>query len=72
MTNAAKEWVEAGNFDSVIADSRRICEIESGDGDAHGLFPEFYVETGEWGTDEVAFRVLYYTGKRALYGTKRT
>ena len=32
---------------------------------------EFYVETGEWGTDEAAFRVFHYTGQRALYGIKR-
>jgi hypothetical protein len=24
-------------------------------------FLEFYVETGEWGTDEEAFRVFHYT-----------
>jgi hypothetical protein len=30
MTNAAKEWIEVGNFDSVTAAARRICEIEGG------------------------------------------
>jgi hypothetical protein len=72
MTNAAKEWIEVGNFDSVTAASRRICEIEGGDGDAHGLLLEFYVQTGEWGTDEEAFRVFHYTSIRARYGIKRT
>jgi hypothetical protein len=28
MTNEAKEWVEAGRFDSVTAAARRIIEIE--------------------------------------------
>jgi hypothetical protein len=28
MTNAAKEWIEVGNFDSVTAASCRICDIE--------------------------------------------
>jgi hypothetical protein len=52
MTNAAKEWIEVGNSDSVTAASQRIREIEGRDGDALGLFLEFYIETGEWGTDE--------------------
>jgi hypothetical protein len=60
------------NFDSVSAAFRRIFEIEGCDGDAHGLFLEFYVETGEWGTDEEALRVFHYIGKRALCGIKRT
>jgi hypothetical protein len=39
---------EVGNFYSVTAATRRIGEIEGRDGDTHGLFLEFYVETGEW------------------------
>jgi hypothetical protein len=46
--------------------------LRAGDGDAHGLFLEFYVETAEWGTGEEVFRVFHYTSKRALYGIKRT
>jgi hypothetical protein len=70
MTNAAKEWIELGNFDSVTAASRRIGEIEGRDGDARGLFLEFYVETGERGTDGEAFRVFHYTGKRRFTASR--
>jgi len=61
ITNAAKEWIEVGNL-----------EVEGRDGDAPGLFLEFCVETGEWGTDEEAFRVFHSTSKRARCVIKRT
>jgi hypothetical protein len=70
MTNAAKEWVEVGTFDTVTEATRRIRELE--DSDANGLFLEFYVETGHYGTDDEALRVFHYTGKRALYGIRRS
>ena len=70
MTNAAKEWVDIDTFATVTEAARRIAELE--DIPKNGLFLEFYVETNEFGTDEEAFRVLHYTGKRALYGIKRS
>jgi hypothetical protein len=53
----------------VTAASRRICEIEGRDGDTHRLFLEFYVEAGEWGTDEERSAS---SSKRARCGIKRT
>ena len=68
MTNAAKEWIEVGTFDTVTAAARRIREIEGrSDG---GIFLEMHVEI-DFGTDEEAFSVLHHTGKRALYGIRR-
>jgi hypothetical protein len=69
MTNAAKEWIEVGNFDSVTAASRGICEIEGRD--ARSVSGILRRSRG-MGTDEEAFRVFHYTGKRALYGIKST
>ena len=68
MTNAAKEWVEVGTFDTVTAAARRIREIEGRP--SGGIFLEMYVEI-DAGTDEEAFSVLQYTGQRALYGIRR-
>jgi hypothetical protein len=42
MTNAAKEWVEAGNFETATAAARRICEIEGRA--AGGIFLEMLDE----------------------------
>jgi hypothetical protein len=70
MTNTAKEWVDVDTFATVTEAARRIAELE--DIPKNGLFLEFYVETNEYGTDEEAFRVFHYTGKRALYGIKRS
>jgi hypothetical protein len=68
MTNAAKEWIEVGTFDTVTAAARRIRELEGrSDG---GIFLEMHVEI-DCGTDEEAFSVLHHTGKRALYGIRR-
>jgi hypothetical protein len=50
--------------------ARRIFELEGTP--KNGLFLEFDVETDEFGTDDEAFRVFHYTGKRALYGIKRS
>jgi hypothetical protein len=50
--------------------ARRIAELEGTP--KNGLFLKFYVETNEFGTDDEAFRVFHYTGKRALYGIKRS
>ena len=68
MTNAAKEWVEVGTFDTVTAAARRIREIEGRP--SGGIFLEMYVEI-DAGTDEEAFSVLQHTGHRALYGIRR-
>jgi hypothetical protein len=66
MTTAAKEWVEVGTFD--IA-ARRLREIE---GRANGgISLEMYFEI-DFGDDEEAFSVLHHTGRRALYGIRRS
>jgi hypothetical protein len=70
MTNAAKEWIEVGAFETVTAAARRITELE--DNPVNGIFLEFYVDTTPLGTDEEAFRVLHYTGRRAHYGIRRS
>jgi hypothetical protein len=70
MINTAKEWIDVGTFETVTAAARRITELE--DNPANGIFLEFYVDTTEFGTDEEAFRVLHYTGRRALYGIRRS
>jgi hypothetical protein len=68
MTNAAKEWVDAGNFETVQAAARRIREIEDYPGG--GLFLEMHIEFDS-GSDEESFGHLEHTGKRALYVVKR-
>jgi hypothetical protein len=68
MTNAAKEWVEVGAFDTVTDAARRIREIEGRP--SGGIFLEMFVEI-DAGTDAEAFNVLPHTGKQALYGIKR-
>ena len=67
-TNAAKEWVDVGTFDTVTAAAGRIRELEGYP--TTGVFFEFHVDT-EHGTDEEAFSVLHHTGRRALYGVRR-
>jgi hypothetical protein len=69
MTNAAKEWVEVGNFDTVTAAARRIRELE--DYPTTGVFLQFHVETEFFGTDDEAFSCLHHTGRRAFYGIRR-
>jgi hypothetical protein len=69
-TKADKDWVSVGTFGTVTEAARRIVELEGVS--KHGLFLELYVETDEFGTDDEAFRVFHYTGKRALYGIKRS
>ena len=68
MTNAAKEWVEIGTFETVTAAAARIRELE--DYPTTGVFLEIHLDT-EHGTDEEAFSVLHHTGCRALYGIRR-
>jgi hypothetical protein len=48
-TNAAKEWIEAGNFDSVRAAVRGVIEIEGTD--RMGIHLETHVDTTD-ATDE--------------------
>jgi hypothetical protein len=69
MTNAAKEWIEVGAFDTVTAAARRIRELEAYP--TTGVFFEVHVDT-VLGTDEEAFGVLHHTGRRALYGIRRS
>jgi hypothetical protein len=70
-TKTDKDWVHVGTFATVTEAARRICELDGAPKDS-GLFLEFHVETNEFGTDEEAFRVFHRTGKRALYGIKRS
>ena len=69
MTNAAKEWIEVGTFETVTTAARRIRELESYP--FTGVFFEIHVDT-ILGTDEEAFRLLHHTGRRALYGIRRS
>ena len=69
MTNAAKEWVEAGSVESVVAAARRIIEIEGYP--VKGIFLEMHVSTTAASDDE-AFGRLEHTGRRALYVVTRT
>jgi hypothetical protein len=68
MTNAAKEWTDVGNFETVTEAARRIRELEGRpDG---GIFLEMFVEI-DFGTDDDAFSCLQYSGRKALYGIRR-
>ena len=68
MTNAARDWVDAGDFETVTAAAQRIRELE--DYPVMGTFLQIYVDTGS-GTDEDAFSHLEHRGSRALYVAKR-
>ena len=68
MTNAAKEWVEAGSFETVIAAARHLRELE--DYPVTGVFLQIYADT-VYGSDDEAFGHLEHTGRRALYVVKR-
>ena len=68
-TPADKDWMPVSTFATVTEAARRIVELDGIP--KNGLFLEFYVETNEFGTDVEAFRVST-TGKRALYGIKRS
>jgi hypothetical protein len=67
-TDAAKEWVEAGSFDSVRAAVRGIIEIEGSD--KIGIHLETFVDTMD-STDEVALGHFEYSGRKSLYVVKR-
>ena len=69
-TPADTDWMPVGTFGTVTEAARRIVELEGMP--KNGVFLEFNVETNECGTDEEAFRVFHHTGKRALYGIKRS
>jgi hypothetical protein len=69
-TPADKDWMPVSTFPTVTEAARRIVELDAVP--KNGLFLEFYVETNEFGTDDEAFRVFHYTGKRALYSIKRS
>ncbi len=68
MTNAAKEWVEAGSFETVTAAARRIREIEGRA--TGGIFLRMLVEI-DYGNDNEAFGHLEHKGQRASYVVKR-
>jgi hypothetical protein len=68
MTNAAREWVEAGSFDTVTAAARQIRENEGRA--SGGIFLSVHMEI-DFGTDEEAFGHLEYTGQHALCVIKR-
>ena len=68
MTNAAKEWIEVGRFDTVTAAAQRIRQLEGYPN--NGVFLEMHVDT-TFGTDEEAFSVFHHTGRKALYGIRR-
>jgi hypothetical protein len=68
MTNAAREWVDAGSYETVTAAARRIREIEGRE--TGGIFLSMFIEI-DFGSDEEAFGHLEHTGKRALYVVKR-
>jgi hypothetical protein len=68
VTNAAKEWIEVGRFDTVTAAARCIRQMEGRP--TGGIFLEIHVYT-ESGDDDEAFSVLHYTGRQALYGIRR-
>ena len=68
MTNAAKEWVDAGDFETVTAAPRRIREIKGYPNT--GVFLGLHVDT-KLGTDEEAFAVLHHAGRRVRYGIRR-
>jgi hypothetical protein len=66
MSNAAKEWIMVGTFDTVTV-ARRIRQIEGRA--SGGIFLEMHVEIDS-STDEDAFSVLHHTGRSALYGIR--
>jgi hypothetical protein len=70
MTNAAKEWTDAGTFETLAGAAGRIIELEGYP--THGVFLNFHVLAGSIpDSDEEALRVFHHTGKRALYGIRR-
>ena len=68
MTNATKDWIEAGHYDTITAAARRIREIEGYQ--VTGVFLEMSVGTVH-GTDEEALGYFEHTGRNALYVIKR-
>ena len=68
MTNAAKEWVAAGHFDTVTDAARRIRELEGRTEGGVFLTALFEIDFGD---DAEALGHLEHTGKRALYVIKR-
>ena len=69
MTNAAREWIAVGTFDTVTAAAHRARELQSYP--TTGVFFKIHVDT-VFGTDEEAFGVLHHTGRRAFYGIRRS
>ncbi len=68
MTNAAKEWVEAGSFESLREAARQIAAAESYP--VSGMFFEIHVEA-RFGTDAEALGHLEHRGKLAAWVVKR-
>jgi len=67
-TNATREWVQDGVFETLKQAAMRIQQLE--DYLTGGVFFQVHVET-EFGTDEEALGHLEPTGRRALYVVKR-
>ena len=67
-TDPAREWIDAGDFETVTAAAQRIREIEAYP--VTGVFLRMYVDTVH-GSDEESFGHLEHTGQRALYVIKR-
>ncbi len=70
MTNATKEWVHAGNFETVKAAAGRIRDMEGYP--VTGVFFQILVET-DFGTDDEFFGHLEHTGRntKRCYVVKR-
>jgi len=69
MTNAAKEWIEVGRFETITAAAARILELE--ESPKKGMFLKLWVDT-ELGNDEELLSVFHHTGSRARYGIRRS
>ena len=67
-TNTAREWIEAGNFESVRAAVGRIIAIEGSD--MIGIHLTTFVDKMD-ASDEVALGHFEYSGRMALYVIKR-
>ena len=67
MTNAAREWIEAGVFETMLGAAARICNLENEK--VRGLFLQVYADP--YGSDDEALGHLEYKGRRTAYVIKR-
>ena len=68
MTNATKEWVAVGVFETVTDAAHRIREMEGHS--TGGIFLRMLVEI-DYGSDDEAFGHLEHQGQHASYVIKR-